>query len=128
MCFRFRRDTRLGEHDGVELVRLVLASGSKAPVIMLTGQGERRVDLEATKAGAADYLVKECITSAGLERSFRHALERNRKADELRVSEELPGMRSSLLSEISSFTERSSFVPIIWRPELRGPCARVRLE
>jgi two-component system sensor histidine kinase/response regulator len=79
-------DYRLGEHNGVDLVRLVVESGCKAPVIMLTG--EPRVDIEATRAGAADYLVKGCITPAGLERSIRNALDRTRAAEELRLSEE----------------------------------------
>jgi two-component system, sensor histidine kinase and response regulator len=79
-------DYRLGEHNGVDLVRLVVESGCKAPVIMLTG--ESRVDIEATRAGAADYLVKGHITSAALERSIRNALDRSRAAEELRLSEE----------------------------------------
>jgi PAS domain S-box-containing protein len=79
-------DYRLGEHNGVDLVRLVVESGCEAPVIMLTG--ERRVDIEATRAGAADYLVKGFITSAGLERSIHNARDRKRAAEELRLSEE----------------------------------------
>jgi len=80
-------DYGLGEYNGLDLVRIVVASGSKAPVIMLTGQGEVGVDIEAIRAGAADYLVKGSITSAGLERSIRHARERSRAAEELRQSE-----------------------------------------
>ena len=79
-------DYRLGEHNGVDLVRLVVESGCKAPVIMLTG--EPRVDIEATRAGAADYLVKGCITSAGLNRSIRNAIDGRRAAEALRLSEE----------------------------------------
>ena len=81
-------DYSLGEYNGINLVRLVVETGSNALVIMLTGQGERRVDIEATKAGAADYLVKGSITSAGLERSIRHALDRKQAAEKLRQSEE----------------------------------------
>jgi two-component system, sensor histidine kinase and response regulator len=81
-------DYQLGAYNGVDLVRLVATSGCKALVIMLTGQGERRVDIEAISAGAADYLVKGSITSAGFERSIRHALERRRAAEALRQSEE----------------------------------------
>jgi two-component system, sensor histidine kinase and response regulator len=81
-------DYSLGEYDGLELVRLVVSSNCKALVIMLTGQGERRIDIEAISAGAADYLVKGSITSAGLERSIRHAFERKQSAEELRQSEE----------------------------------------
>ena len=79
-------DYRLGEHNGVDLVRLVVESGCAAPAIMLTG--DHRVDIEATRAGAADYLVKWAITTAALERSIRNALDRNRGAEKLRLSEE----------------------------------------
>jgi two-component system, sensor histidine kinase and response regulator len=79
-------DYRLGQHNGVDLVRLVVESDCKAPAIMLTG--DNRVDIEATRAGAADYLVKWSITPAGLERSIRHALDRSRGVEELRRSEE----------------------------------------
>jgi two-component system, cell cycle sensor histidine kinase and response regulator CckA len=81
-------DYRLGEHNGMDLVRLVVASGYKGLVIMLTGKGERRVDIEATMAGAADYLAKDSVTSVLLERSIRHALERKQAAEALQLSEE----------------------------------------
>ncbi len=81
-------DYSLGAYDGLDLVRLVVASGSDALVLMLTGQGERQIDIAAITAGAADYLVKGTITASGLERSIRHASERKRSAEELRESEE----------------------------------------
>jgi two-component system sensor histidine kinase/response regulator len=81
-------DYRLGARSGVDLVRLVVETGCRSLVIMLTGQGERRVDIEATAAGAVDYLVKGSITPEGLERSIRHALERRRAAEQLQLSEE----------------------------------------
>ena len=45
------------------------------------GQGEHEIDLEAMKAGAADYLVKGRLDSGLLERSIRYALERKRGVD-----------------------------------------------
>ena len=52
--------------------------GCKGPMILLTGQGDRDVDVEATRAGALDYLVKGRIDADVLERSIRYAIERNR--------------------------------------------------
>jgi len=74
-------DYRLGADNGIELLRAALERGCKAPIILLTGQGEHEVDLEAMKAGAADYLVKGRLDSGLLERSMRYALERKRAAD-----------------------------------------------
>jgi FixJ family two-component response regulator len=51
-------DYRLDRRTGVELLREAAAQGCRGPVILLTGQGERAVDLEAMKSGAADFLTK----------------------------------------------------------------------
>ncbi|MBI5042544.1 MAG: diguanylate cyclase, partial [Nitrospirae bacterium] len=74
-------DYRLGEHSGLELLREIVKSGSKAPVIMLTGQGDHEVDIEAMRSGAADYLIKGKIDASALEHSIRYAIER-KKAEE----------------------------------------------
>ena len=49
-------DYRLGERSGLELIHEVISMGCEAPLILLTGQGGREVDMEAMKAGALDYL------------------------------------------------------------------------
>jgi two-component system, cell cycle sensor histidine kinase and response regulator CckA len=74
-------DYRLGARNGVELLREAHAGGCKSPIILLTGQGEHEVDIEAMKAGAADYLVKGRLDSRLLERSIRYAVGRKRAAD-----------------------------------------------
>ena len=73
-------DYRLGARNGVELLREAVERGCTAPVILLTGQGEHEIDLEAMKAGAADYLVKSRLDAGLLERSIRYAIERKRAA------------------------------------------------
>jgi len=67
-------DYRLGERDGLELLRELVGRGCKAPIILLTGQGDREVDVEAMKAGAADYLVKGQLTAPLLDRSIRYSI------------------------------------------------------
>ncbi len=51
-------DFRLGKETGLDLLRWAVANGYKAPFILLTGQGDHQIDLEAMEAGAADFLVK----------------------------------------------------------------------
>jgi diguanylate cyclase (GGDEF)-like protein/PAS domain S-box-containing protein len=81
-------DYQLGERTGLELLRAALAEGCRAPIIMLTGRKDREVDLEAMRAGAADYLCKGSLDAQLLERAIRYALERARTLEALRESEE----------------------------------------
>jgi len=77
-------DYRLGNRNGLELLRAVHSRDFTSPVILLTGQGDYEIDVEAMKAGAADYLVKDQINPFLLERSIRYALERSRTERQLR--------------------------------------------
>ncbi|WP_277487668.1 hybrid sensor histidine kinase/response regulator [Catalinimonas alkaloidigena] len=67
-------DYRLGEKNGLELLKEAVKFKPGKPVIMLTGQGEPEIDYQAMQIGAADYLVKDAIDSQSLERSIRYAL------------------------------------------------------
>ena len=78
-------DYYLGERNGLELLRDVLTLGCRAPIILLTGQGDQAVDIEAMKAGAADYLAKSQINASLLERSIRYSIERSR-VEEARIT------------------------------------------
>ncbi len=81
-------DYRLGAKNGLELMQNVIAAGCEAPLILLTGQGDREIDLRAMRFGAADYLVKSELQAPLLERSIRYALERKKSQEALRESEE----------------------------------------
>ncbi len=70
-------DYRVGGRNGIDLVREARVSGCDLPMILLMGQGDREVDLEAMKAGASDFLRKETLAADGLERSIRHAVQRH---------------------------------------------------
>src|SRR5579872_5580035 len=76
-------DYHLGHSDGLELLREALAHGCKAPIILLTGNDNWETDVQAMKAGAADYLVKGHLDARLLERSIRYAIERTRAQGEL---------------------------------------------
>jgi signal transduction histidine kinase len=83
-------DYRLGAHNGLEVLQEATRIGVLFPVILLTGQGDREVDLEAMRFGAADFLGKEGLNAGQLERSIRYAIERRRSEESLRkLHEEL---------------------------------------
>ena len=93
-------DYHLGAYDGLELLRRVLESGCQAPIIMLTGQGGRHVDVEAMSLGAYDYLVKGQITPELLERSMRYALQHARSTNALRDTVRISGALLTVLSHL----------------------------
>jgi signal transduction histidine kinase len=83
-------DYRLGARNGLELLRQFAASS--APMIILTGQDDRDVDLEAMRSGAMDYLVKGQTDAAVLERSIRYSIARRRTEESLRRKDEFLAM------------------------------------
>ena len=83
----FLFDYRLGERNGLELLRFVLSREIRTPRILLTAQGDHEVDMAALDLGASDYLDKQTLSPDSLERSIRYALERKRAEEALRESE-----------------------------------------
>ena len=81
-------DYFLEDRTGLDLLREAGRRQLQAPVIMLTGRGSHDVDLDAMRAGAADYLIKGQIEPEDLERSIRYALDRVESLRALRESEE----------------------------------------
>jgi two-component system, cell cycle sensor histidine kinase and response regulator CckA len=71
-------DYRLGPNNGLDLLQRAQDMGIPAPVIILTGQGEPEVDMAATRAGAADFLIKGELTAGSLERAVRYAIAHKR--------------------------------------------------
>ena len=103
---------RLGAETGLTLLKCVCLENPDVPVIMLTGQRDREIDVQAMKAGAADYLVKGELNAAMLERSIRYALERSRAEREitrLAFYDSLTGLpnRARFLDRLSQAAARS---------------------
>jgi diguanylate cyclase (GGDEF)-like protein len=70
----FMFDYNLGVKTGIDLLNEANEKNSNIPVIMLTGQICRDVDLLAMKKGVSDYLVKGKIDPELLERAIRYAI------------------------------------------------------
>ncbi|MEP6736798.1 MAG: ATP-binding protein [Chryseolinea sp.] len=70
----FLIDYRLGSENGLDLIKFAQDKGVLVPCILLTGQGDLNVDLDASKYGAADYLIKTELNASLLQRSIRYAL------------------------------------------------------
>ncbi len=77
-------DYRLGHRSGLELLREAIVDGCTSPIILLTGQGDTEIDIEAMKAGAVDYLEKNQLNAPLLERSILYAIERKQIEKKIR--------------------------------------------
>jgi PAS domain S-box-containing protein len=81
-------DYRLGQRDGLQLMRDLQEQGITAPIIIMTVYGENDFDLQAIEAGAADYIDKADLKPNTLTRTIRYAVQRSRDLRALRDSEE----------------------------------------
>ena len=69
-------DLNLPDSQGSETFRKVLENAPDVPVVILSGQDDENLAIKALHQGVQDYLVKGSITSAGLDRAMRYAMER----------------------------------------------------
>lgn len=120
-------DYRLGERTGIDLLREAHDRGCSGPVILLTGQGQSRTDLEALDAGADDYLEKSGLTSELLDRTIRYALAQHRAEAELEQkvaarTEELARANEALRE---ADRRKDEFLATLAH-ELRNPLAPIR--
>ena len=109
-------DFRLSNRTGLELLEETRSVSPRAPVILMTGQGDYDIDIQAMQAGATDYLVKDRLDADLLERAIRYAIERQKSAEALRASED----------RYRTFVENST--EGIWRFELEQPLPTDRSE
>ncbi|HEY5513928.1 MAG TPA: diguanylate cyclase [Geomonas sp.] len=84
--------------SGIEVMRRLASLEKVPPVIMLTGNGNEKVAVEAMKLGAADYLVKD------VEMGYLELLPM--VIEQVRQRERLLGERAEMLNEVRESEER----------------------
>ena len=80
-------DYRLGAKTGLDFLKEAVKIGCEEPIVLLTGKGNKDVDIEAMQMGATDYLIKTELTTDKLERCIRYSLERTAYLKALRANE-----------------------------------------
>ncbi|MBS1597720.1 MAG: PAS domain S-box protein [Bacteroidetes bacterium] len=81
-------DYYLGQKTGLDLMKEAVHKNTcEQPMILLTGMGNHRIDMEAMEAGAFDYLIKLELNTEKLERCIRYSLERASSLKILRANE-----------------------------------------
>jgi len=83
-------DVRLPDGSGVDLLRWLKSNDNDAPVIMISGHGTIADAVEATRAGAFDFLEKP-LGREHVLLALRHALDESKLRDENRHLRELVG-------------------------------------
>src|SRR5262245_16459173 len=83
-------DVRLPDGSGIDLVRWLRANDVDAPILMISGHGTIADAVEATRAGAFDFLEKP-LSREKVLLSLRHALEQSKLEEENRRLKELVG-------------------------------------
>ncbi|MFD1514078.1 bacterio-opsin activator domain-containing protein [Halomarina rubra] len=69
-------DLGLPESTGIDTLETVRERSQNIPIVVLTGHNDERVGDQAVQQGAQEYLIKDELTPALLQRSLRHAIER----------------------------------------------------
>jgi len=80
-------DYFLGHKTGLDLLDAAGELNCDEPIILLTGLGNKAIDIKAMERGATDYLVKNDLSTEKLERCIRYALERSSFLKELKARE-----------------------------------------
>jgi diguanylate cyclase (GGDEF)-like protein len=67
-------DDRFSRGEGLRMIRAARDENNPVPIILLAAAGDREADMAAMRAGAADFLLKEGLEPARLERAIRYAV------------------------------------------------------
>jgi diguanylate cyclase (GGDEF)-like protein len=105
-------DYRLGDRDGLQLLREASAGGCRTPIVFLTAESSDNVDIQAMEAGALDFLVKGEISPRSLERSLRYARNLGDTLEALR--------RLATRDELTSLLNRREYDRILAEEEERA--------
>jgi len=95
-------DLNLPDSSGSDTVRTMIRKAPQVPVLVLTGQDDEELGIQAVHEGAQDYLVKGRLDSRGLARAIKYAIERQGLLLALNESREQQlQFKDQLLSHVS---------------------------
>jgi two-component system sensor histidine kinase UhpB len=101
-------DLGLTDSDGLATFRQSQAVAPELPIVVLSGDANEEVAVEAVQAGAQDYLVKGRFDQQLLTRSLRYAIERKRTQQAL----------SELAQRLTHHVSNSPLAVIEWGASL----------
>ena len=120
-------DYRLGERTGLDLLREAQRRGCSGPIILLTGKGQRELDIVAMQTGAADFLEKSRLDATLLERSIRYTLRKKLYEEDLeRQVRERTAELTQANEALREASQRKDAFLASLAHELRNPLAPMR--
>ncbi len=99
-------DQDLPDLQGLDVLEDIRARAGAPPVVMLTGEEDAAVSIEALRRGAADYLMKRRIDEDRLLRAVRGAIERATLERQVREQQQ----RLSRFYRLTSQTDDALFI------------------
>src|SRR5688572_22589048 len=91
-------DIKMPGMDGLEALQRIRASNETLPVVIISGHGTVSTAVEATKAGAFDFIEKP-LASERVLLTIRNALDQTRLADENRSLKRAVEVRHQMIGE-----------------------------
>jgi two-component system nitrogen regulation response regulator NtrX len=91
-------DIKMPGMDGLEALQRIKSSNDTVPVVIISGHGTVSTAVEATKAGAFDFIEKPLASERVLV-TIRNALDRTRLADENRTLRRAAEIRHQMVGE-----------------------------
>src|SRR3954469_12163221 len=95
-------DMKLPDGSGIDLLKLVKQSGAPAPAVMISGHGPIADAVEATRAGAFDFLEKPLSRDKVLV-SLKNALEHSTLRRENQQLREMVGQGPKMIGSSPAF-------------------------
>jgi DNA-binding NtrC family response regulator len=110
-------DQQLPDGTGMGLLEAVLAREPDLPVVMMTGQHDLELAIEAIKKGAADFVHKP-VETAELQQTVSRLLENrrlSREVEALRGADELPRQERDLIGRSAAMLTVSKEIALCAR-------------
>lgn len=99
-------DLTLPDRQGLETFLAIHQTAPLVPVIVLSGESDEQVALQALRAGAQDYLLKNEFDGRLLARAIRYAIERKAVEVRLRESEQFFRLISENMTDLISVVDQ----------------------
>jgi two-component system CheB/CheR fusion protein len=116
-------DVRMPGMNGLEMLATLVTAGSKLPAIIITGQGDIAMAVQAIRAGAADFLEKP-FDSEALLASVRRALQQASNPAERSAARAAAAMRVAGLTK----REREVMAPVVAGRSNKDMAARLGIN